>query len=219
MYSFRIGNQLLSPHSSKVVITQTWTATDPSPFCPVSPKCWRSTLTSSSCIIWRLTISLTWLCLVSDLDNSCITATFKVLNDTICAIDNKQYCASFVDLAKAFDLVNHNILLDRLRDIGLSENCLAWFKSYCSGWLQSVRVEGLLPTHLPLSNDVPQGSILGPTLFNIYINNLRLITLIYIYMLTTLSFIQLVPLWRLHFLRYKIVSTIFNRLSPVFASA
>lgn len=70
--------------------------------------------------------------------------------------------------------MNHNILLDRLRDIGLSENCLAWFKSYCSGWLQSVRVEGLLPTHLPLSNDVPQGSILGPTLFNIYINNINL---------------------------------------------
>lgn len=39
VYSLRIGNQLLSPHSSKVVITQTWTATDPSPFCPVSPKC------------------------------------------------------------------------------------------------------------------------------------------------------------------------------------
>lgn len=66
--------------------------------------------------------------------HSCVTTTLKVLNDIICAIDNKEYCvAAFVDLAKAFDSVDHEILLDRLRHIGLSESGLVWFRNYCSG--------------------------------------------------------------------------------------
>ncbi len=49
-------------------------------------------------------------------------------------MDNKECCvAAFVDLSKAFDSVDHEILLDRLRGTGLSASCLAWFKSYCSG--------------------------------------------------------------------------------------
>lgn len=61
---------------------------------------------------------------------SCITASLKVFNDIICAIDNKEYCvAALVDLAKAFDSVDHELLLDRLRDIGFPESCLACFKS------------------------------------------------------------------------------------------
>ena len=73
---------------------------------------------------------------------SCITATLKVLNDIICATDNKEYCvAAFVDLAKAFDSMGHEILLGMLRDVGLSENSLAWLTRYCSGLPQSVRVD------------------------------------------------------------------------------
>lgn len=102
----------------------------------------------------------------------CVSATLKVLNDIICAIDAKHYCvAVFIDLAKAFDSVDHCILLDRLKDVGLIEECLAWFSSYFSGRVQSVKAEGLLSDPLPLSMGVPQGSILGPTLFKIYINN------------------------------------------------
>uniref|UniRef100_A0A3B5BCC6 Reverse transcriptase domain-containing protein n=1 Tax=Stegastes partitus TaxID=144197 RepID=A0A3B5BCC6_9TELE len=97
----------------------------------------------------------------------------KVVNDIICALDNKEYSAAvFVDLSKAFDSVDHPILLERLRNIGLSETCVSWFSSYCSGCLQTIRMEGLLSAPLPLHKGVPQGSILGPTLFNININNI-----------------------------------------------
>ncbi len=58
--------------------------------------------------------------------HSCIIASLKVLNDIVCAIDNKEYCvAAFVDLTKAFDSVDHEILLDRLRGTRLSESCQA----------------------------------------------------------------------------------------------
>ena len=61
----------------------------------------------------------------------CVTATLKVLNDVTIALDSKQYCAAiFIDLAKAFDTVDHYILVGRLRSIGVSEGSLAWFANY-----------------------------------------------------------------------------------------
>ena len=52
----------------------------------------------------------------------CVTATLKVLNDVTIALDSKQCCAAFsIDLAKAFDTVDHSILVGRLRSIGVSE--------------------------------------------------------------------------------------------------
>jgi hypothetical protein len=60
----------------------------------------------------------------------CTSATLKVLND-ITAIDKRQYCAAvFTDLAKAFDSVNHSILIGRLNSLGFSNDCLAWFTNY-----------------------------------------------------------------------------------------
>lgn len=61
----------------------------------------------------------------------CISTSMKVLNDILAAIDNKHYSvAIFMDLAKAFYSVNHIILLNRLEDIGLSQECLAWISDY-----------------------------------------------------------------------------------------
>lgn len=70
--------------------------------------------------------------------------------------------------------MNHKALLDRLKDIEPSASSLIWFNSYFSDHLQSVRVNSLLSDPLPLSNGVPQGSILVPTLFNIYDNKMPL---------------------------------------------
>ena len=58
--------------------------------------------------------------------HGCTSATLKVLNNMITVIDKRQYCAAvFIDLAKAFDSVNHRILIGRLNSLGFSNDCLA----------------------------------------------------------------------------------------------
>ena len=102
--------------------------------------------------------------------HGCASATLKVLNDIITAIDKRQYCADiFIDLAKAFDSVNHHILIGRLNSLGFSNDCLILFTNYFSDRVQCVRSEGLLSGPLAVSMGVPQGSILWPTLVSVYI--------------------------------------------------
>lgn len=96
----------------------------------------------------------------------------KVLNDITSALDAKQHCAAIViNLAKAFDAVDHSILLHRLSSIRVSNNSLSWFSHYLSHRVQRVKFESFLSHSLPVSMGVPQGSILCPTLFSVYINN------------------------------------------------
>uniref|UniRef100_A0A8C7SDK1 Reverse transcriptase domain-containing protein n=1 Tax=Oncorhynchus mykiss TaxID=8022 RepID=A0A8C7SDK1_ONCMY len=107
--------------------------------------------------------------------HGCTSATLKVLNDILTAIDKKHYCAAvFIDLAKSFDSVNHHILIGRLNSLGFSNDCLAWFTNYFSDRVQCVKSDGLLSGPLAVSMGVPQGSILGPTLFSVYINEVAL---------------------------------------------
>uniref|UniRef100_A0A8C7QED6 Reverse transcriptase domain-containing protein n=1 Tax=Oncorhynchus mykiss TaxID=8022 RepID=A0A8C7QED6_ONCMY len=107
--------------------------------------------------------------------HGCTSATLKVLNNILTAIEKKHYCAAvFIDLAKAFDSVNYHILIGRLDSLGFSNDCLAWFTNYFSDRVQCVKSEGLLSGPLPVSMGVPQGSILGPTFFSVYINEVAL---------------------------------------------
>lgn len=78
----------------------------------------------------------------------------------------------FIDLSKAFDTVDHGILVNSLVSIGLSKHSVDWFANYLSGRTQSVRKTGSVSSFLPISKGVPQGSVLGPILFSIYINKL-----------------------------------------------
>ena len=77
-----------------------------------------------------------------------------------------------LDLQKAFDTVNHEILLSKLKCIGLNENSVLWFKSYLTGRTQVVDVDGTLSDAKGITCGVPQGSILGPLLFLIYVNDM-----------------------------------------------
>ena len=75
-----------------------------------------------------------------------------------------------LDLSAAFDTIDHDILLTRLQKrYGVHDSALAWFKSYISDRSQSVIINDKVSSKLPLNFGVPQGSKLGPILFNSYI--------------------------------------------------
>ena len=77
-----------------------------------------------------------------------------------------------LDLQKAFDTVNHKILLGKLGAIGLSENCVKWFKAYLSNRKQLTFANNTLSSETTVKCGVPQGSILGPLLFLVYVNDM-----------------------------------------------
>ncbi len=96
------------------------------------------------------------------------TTLIKTTDIMLKAIDNTKLTAVvLLDFSKAFDSLDHDILISKLKDVGLSFEALSWFKSYLTNRYQIVRLNSALFNALNLTSGVPQGSILGPLLFSI----------------------------------------------------
>ena len=107
---------------------------------------------------------------------STVNALHTLIDNTLCNINDGLITGIVqLDLRKGFDTINHYILLYKLRKkCGINDNCLSWFKSYLSNRQQVVSCNGELSKFCSLSIGVPQVTILGPTLFVIYVNDFSL---------------------------------------------
>ena len=134
--------------------------------CPIT-NCPITNCPITNCLITNCPIT-TWQVAYRK-NSSCLVALLLLIDQWKWAIDRKSITvAAFLDLRKAFDVINQDILLSKLDKAGITGTSYQWFKSYLTDRKQFVTYKETQSEVMDLNYGVPQGSFLGPSLFSIH---------------------------------------------------